>query len=112
MGKVDILVLTENKLDASFSAKQFLIESFSEPFRFDRNSSGDRVLLYIREDIPFREIKLHRHPHDIEGIFVEVNLRKTKWLPFATYHPPSQVDEYFSFDDLGKSIDKYIQIYD
>ena len=36
---------------------------------------------------------------------VEVNLQKTKWLLFATYHPPSQVDEYF-FGEVGKRLDK------
>ena len=46
----------------------------------------------------------------IEGIFVEVNLRKTKLLLFGIYHPPSQVDEYF-FGKVGKSLDKYSQIY-
>ena len=29
---------------------------------------------------------------------------------FATYHPPSQTDEYF-FGEIGKSLDKYSQIY-
>ena len=45
----------------------------------------------------------------IPMLFIEVNLRKTKWLLFAIYHLPSQVDEYF-FDEEGKSLDKYIQI--
>ena len=71
------------------------------------------ILLYIREDIPYKELKLHRHPSDNEGIFVEVNLRKTKWLLFATYSTPSQVDElfFFFFGEVGKSLDKYSQIY-
>ena len=41
---------------------------------------------------------------------VEVNLRKTKWQSFPTYHSPSQVDEYY-FDEVGKSINKYSQVY-
>ena len=45
----------------------------------------------------------------IPMLFIEVNLRKTKWLIFAIYHLPSQVDEYF-FDEVRKSLDKYIQI--
>ena len=43
-------------------------------------------------------------------MFVEVDLRKTKCLLFATDHPLSQVHEYF-FGELGKSLDKYSQIY-
>ena len=34
---VDILVLTETKLDDSFPNSQFLVDRFSEPFRTDRN---------------------------------------------------------------------------
>ena len=62
---------------------------------------GSGVLLYIREDIPCKELKLHRHPNDTEGIFVGVNLKKTKWLLFITYHPPSQVDGYL-FGEVRK----------
>ena len=74
---------------------QLLVEGYSKPFRFARNRNGDGFLSYIREDIPYKELKLRRLPHDIEQIFAEVNLRKTKRLLFPTYHPPSQVDEYF-----------------
>ena len=34
---VDILVLTETKLDDSFPNSQFSVDGFSEPFRIDRN---------------------------------------------------------------------------
>ena len=36
-GKVDILVLTETKLDNSFPTNKLLIESYLKPFRSDRN---------------------------------------------------------------------------
>ena len=45
---VDILVLTETKLDDSFPNSQFSIDGFSEPFRIDRNRSGSRIMIYIR----------------------------------------------------------------
>ena len=64
----------------------------------------------MREDIPCKELKVHRHPLNIEGIFIEFNLRKNKWLLFVTYCPPSQVDEYL-FDEVGKNLDRYSQIY-
>ena len=41
----------------------------------------DVVFLYIfREDIPSKELKMHNSPEDIESIFIETNLIKTKWL--------------------------------
>ena len=93
--KVDILVLTETKLDNSFPTNQFLIEGYSKPFRLDRSRNGVGLLVYIREDIPCKELKSYSFAEDIEGIFIEINLRKCKWLLFATYHPPSQCGKYF-----------------
>ena len=49
---VDVLVLTETKLDDSFPQAQFLVEGFSEPYRYDRNRKGGGVMIYIRDDIP------------------------------------------------------------
>ena len=37
---IDILIVTEIKIDSSFSSSQFMIEGFWMPFRFDRNRSG------------------------------------------------------------------------
>ena len=110
--KVDILVLTESKLDSSLSTNQFLDEGYSNLIEtgLERNRNGGGIFLCIREDIPCKELKLHGHPHDIEEIFVEVNLRKTKWLLSATYHPLSQVAEDF-FSEVDKGLEKYSQIF-
>ena len=108
---IDILIITETKIDASFPEGQFLIPGYSNPFRLDRNSHGGGILIFVREDIPCKQLTAHHLPDDIEGIFVEINLRKTKWLLFGTYHPPSQRDEYY-FDSLTKAIDLYLGKYD
>ena len=49
-GKDDILTITESKLDNSFRTTHFLIDSYSKPFRFDRNRNAVGVLLNVRED--------------------------------------------------------------
>ena len=103
---VDVLVLTETKLDDSFPQAQFLVEGFSEPYRYDRNRKGGGVMIYIRDDIPSKCLEKHKFPGDIEGIFVELNFRKVKWLLFGTYHPPTQNDLYY-FNQLDKAIDTY-----
>ena len=56
---VDILVLTETKLDDSFPNSQFSIDGFSEPFRIDRNRSGSRIMIYIRGIIPSKLLTKH-----------------------------------------------------
>ena len=50
--KVDILLISETKLDETFPTRQFSIDGFTSPYRLDRNGFGDGLLAYVREDIP------------------------------------------------------------
>ena len=43
-GTVDILIVTETELDSTFPTSQFVIDGYSEPKRFGRNSSGVEFL--------------------------------------------------------------------
>ena len=45
------LVITETKKDSTFPLHQFEIQGYSKPYRFDRNSNGGDVFMYVREDI-------------------------------------------------------------
>ena len=92
---IDILVLTETKIDSSFPNAQFRIDEFSAPFRLDRNKFGGGVLIYVREDIPCKQLTKLILPDNIEGIFVEINLRKTKWLLFGRYRPTTTTGRIF-----------------
>ena len=56
LGKVDILIITETKLDSTLPTSQFLIEGYSKPYRFDRNRNGGVVLIYVQEDIPSKHL--------------------------------------------------------
>ena len=51
-GKVDLLMVSETKLDESFPQGQFKISGFSRPFRLDRNSNRGGIMLFAGEDIP------------------------------------------------------------
>ena len=53
---IDIRMISQTKLDPSFSTGQLHIHGFSEPYSFDRNGNGGGILLYIREDIPSKLI--------------------------------------------------------
>ena len=105
-GNIDVMVITESKLDDSYPNSQFFIDGFSEPYRLDRNVNGGGLLIYTREDIPCKQLFDHSFPDDIEGMFVELNFRKCKWLLGGVYHPPSQRDDYF-FNCLGNAINVY-----
>ena len=87
---VDILILTETKLDDSFPTSQFMVDGFSMPYRQDRNRNGGGIMIYIRDDIPSILLTKHVFPDDVEGLFVELNFRKSKLLLMGAYHRPSQ----------------------
>ena len=106
MKYIEILILTETKLDETFLTSQFLMDGFSKPYRFDRNKYGGGVMIYIRYTIPSKILEKHSCPNNIECLFTELNFRKCKWLLCGMYHPPSQNDEYY-FNYLGKVLDTY-----
>ena len=82
---IDILMISETKIGASFPIGQFLLNSYSTPFRLDRNAHGGGILLYFREGIPWKLLLVEENP--IEGFFVGINLRnKKKWLISSSYN--------------------------
>ena len=95
----DISVIMETKLDNTSPVLQFHIDGFSIPYRLHRNRNGGGVIVYVREDIPSKLLSKYSFKEDIEGLFVELNFRKSKWLLGGMYHPQtepaSQPDQYF-----------------
>ena len=81
---VDIVAITETKIDNTFTTNQFLIEGFLPPYRSDRNKYGGGILVYIRENIHTQLIDIHT---EIECISFLINLRNRKWLICAIYNP-------------------------
>ena len=69
-GTLDILVITETKLDYTFPEKQFMIPGYKKPFRADRNRNGGGVIIYVRDDIPCDILLKHSIPENVEAIFV------------------------------------------
>ena len=84
---VHLLVITETRLDDSLLTSKFLVIEFSVSCRLGRNRNGDGIMIFIRDDIPGRLLTKHVFPDDIEGLFLELNFRKFKWLQFGTLSP-------------------------
>ena len=57
--KIDILLISETKLDDTFPLSQFILEGFTPPYRFNRTEHG--------EDLIFSG--------NIENIFAKINLK-------------------------------------
>ena len=93
---IDILIVSESKLDNTFPDKQFSMEGY-RTIRQDREHNGHLgggIIIFIREDIPCKELKF-QPDRENEGIFLEVNLRKTKWLIITGYNPKKENISYF-----------------
>ena len=59
---IDILMISETKIDNTFPYSQFFIEGFSTPYGLDHDSNGGGILLYVREGIPSNVITIENKP--------------------------------------------------
>ena len=109
-GNVDILVVVETKLDQTFPENRFRINGFKKPYRRDRTANGGGIMIFVREDIPSLEKTNHTLPHNVEAIFVEINLRKSKFLLIGTYHSTNKdygTSDAIFLNGIGDAMDVY-----
>ena len=50
-GNVDVLLVSETKIDDSFPQGQFVVNGFSAPYRSDCNCLGGGLMLFVRQDM-------------------------------------------------------------
>ena len=105
--RVDILVLVENQLDDSFPIYQFIIEGYTTPYRLDRNCFGGEVMIYVRKDIPSKELQKPNLHKNIEALFVEKYLKKTKLLLVGTYYSKHGTSDTQVFEQIGLALGVY-----
>ena len=89
-GKIDVAMIAETKIDASFTTAQFLREIYHQPFRLDVNSKSRCILVYVKSSVPSRKLKCDILLKSIQAIPFGLNLRKEKWLVISMYRLPSQ----------------------
>ena len=76
MGNVDILLVSETKIDDGFPQGQFVIDGFSAPNRLDRNCIGGDLMLFVREVTSSNLLTIQEKL--IERFYFELNLRNSK----------------------------------
>ena len=84
-GNVDVLIVSETKIDDNFPIANFLIHGFSLPYRLDHDSKDCGIMLYITENIPSNFLATDEEP--IESLYVELNLWNEKYLINYSYNP-------------------------
>ena len=83
-----LIGITESKLDESIPNSEININNYIL-IRNDRNRNGGGVACYIREDINFTQKNIFKD--DIECIFVDILLPKTKTFTVGIfYRPPNK----------------------
>ena len=104
---IDILMISETKVDDSFPDGQFFLDGFGTPFRLDRNRNGEGIMLFIRHDIPAKVVSADDWP--IESFYVELHSRNKKWLLNCSYNPKhSSIESHL--DSLSKSINSHYHL--
>ena len=108
---IDILVITETKLNDSFPEAQFLFEGYTMPYRLDRSEHGGRIMIFVREDIPSLSIDPSPLTNGTESLFMEINLRNRKWF-FSGIHIPHKHLVPIHLEKNGHTLDLYLKKYD
>ena len=84
---IDLLAITESKLDDSFTNSQFHRDGF-KLYRNDRNKNGGGIMFYVRSDIPHRiRNELNCNTEFVESLIVETHWKNEKWLLIVIYNP-------------------------
>ena len=85
---LDILCISETKLDDSFPTSQFHVNDY-QTHRRDRNAVGGGLLVYVRSSIPHRLRTDILCDLGVEIMVIEVMIRGEKMLFVFLYKPPS-----------------------
>ena len=92
---LDIFLISETKLDHTFTTAQFVLDGYHAPLRQDRDKYGGGLMFFVRKNLLSSQLTMSNHPDNFEAIFLELNLRSQKWLIIGTYKPPKQPSSEF-----------------
>ena len=93
--KIDVLVLTESKLCDTIPTNLIMISGFHEPLRRDRNRHGGGVLIYISDNLTFKQ-KNELQSDKFDHIWADVRVNEKLYSVNAFYRPPCETNESHS----------------
>ena len=112
LGKsLDIICISETKLDETFPTAQFAIEGFSKPYRLDITSNSGGLLFYVKANLPSKLIRFYNFPSEIQCIPIELNISTKKYALLSIYRPPNQNINFF-LDKLSETLVIYSKHYE
>ena len=108
--RLDIIIVIETKLDETFPSQQFKLNGFKGPYRKDRNCFGGGIMAFVNENIPSYVLNKFISTDNFEGMFLELNLRKQKFLLFCGYRSDHEIYGLNKSDflhELSLGLDRY-----
>ena len=81
------------------------------PYRRDRNAHGGGILAYFRNNVTAKLLKLENLPLYIQAIFIEMKIKRKKWLLCCTYNPNKSLIENH-LGQLQKQLEACIERYE
>ena len=91
-GRFDILLMTETKIDATFSNSQFNVEGF-RMYRVNRNAHGGGLMIFVRNDICFHHVitRFNKNMSSFrtESMLLKVKINKSWFAIVGIYRHPN-----------------------
>ena len=92
---VDVLTIAETKIDSSFPTAQFRLANYPTPYRLGVIGKNGGIPVYMKSNIPKRQLNYGNLCKSIQAVPLGINLRKGKWLVTSICRRPSQNNEFF-----------------
>ena len=83
--RIDVLILSESKLDQNIPNNLITIPGYHEPLRHDRNRNGGGVLMYIGETLAFQH-RSELQSANYEHLWAEVRINDKIFAINGLYH--------------------------
>ena len=112
---VDVLIITEAKLDQTIPNNLITIQGYHEPLRHDREVNGRHgggVLIYIAEHLAFQN-RLEFQSNYYEHLWADIRVNDKIYAINALYRPPNESqDEHQLFLQTADNILQQLSNYD
>ena len=99
VNKIDIVMLTETKLDTNVHPSLYKLDHFQNPYTKHRNRQGGGVAVYIRNTISSRRM-CSLEMEDEESIWIQIKVKTRIILACCIYFPPNlnseRIDDFLS----------------
>ena len=107
---LDVICISETKLDERFLTAQFVEERFSKPFLLDVTSNSGDLLVYVKTNLPSKLICFCNFQNEIQCIPIELNISDKKCALLSMYWPHNGSINFF-LDKLSEALDIYSKHY-